>query len=118
MNRTILAILAVLAMALATPVQAQSFGFSFGFGSGFCRDDDDDDFLAPDYGCYPNAAICLRSDQSNRFLEERGWSQVRRGSEHRNVIEMRAVKDGYVWAVFVHLCQRRIVDAEQLRPAV
>ncbi len=62
-------------------------------------------------------AICLMDHQVNRWLEARGWDNVRRGSQHGFVIETRGERDGMVWAVFVNLCDRRIVEAEQLRPA-
>lgn len=99
--------LMALAMAAAcvAPATAQSsFGFEFGFGN-------------RGFDPYPQRAICLTDRQIRQSIAARGFSQIALNVPNERRIQVRAVREGWVYLIDFDFCADRIRGVTQLRPA-
>ncbi|MCW5722111.1 MAG: hypothetical protein KIS86_13305 [Devosia sp.] len=92
-------------VALSGTASAQgSFGFGFRFG------DQLTDF-------YPQRALCLTDRQIREAIARRGYTDIALNVPNERRIQVRAVRDGWVYLIDFDFCADRVRGVKALRPA-
>lgn len=94
----------VIALVLAIPpaaAQGPSFGIFFG--------DEESDF-------FPEMISCYNDHQVRQAVARQGYSDIALNVEMDKHIQVRAVRNGWVWLLDFNICTGRIEGRERLRP--
>lgn len=89
--------------ALSAPANAQ-FGFGFGFGDRAGE-------------VYPQRALCLTDRQIREAIARRGYGNIALNVPNDRRIQVRAVRDGWVYLIDFDFCADRVRGVKALRPA-